>query len=425
MPLPQRPQPAGHTAPGSYVPGRLGSPPVPGAIRLAETSVLGRAGEWIDISSGDIHNLSSGMRLPMNAPRQIQSFAAAGITVPEVHDPTPIAGYLANYKNGRYLLDTVVQMQPVEFQQFKYRTFDKNNTYLVHDVRASGDSAPKEVKFSSALSNGATDDLRVGIFVPYRAENQGDFNVRMSAARKVWTAMALWREYSMFGSGGLLMTSGSWASSVRQALGGTDNWGPPGSEGATSDPIRDLQTACANSLEPITFFVMNLVQFQWFTRHPEVIAYFTAHNKGGNTVGMLSAASTAAGDPNATDPYEFNCPGVGKILVHNARATTDPSTAPSRIWSNDIVLGFAHSSTMPPNDDVASVVNFRLKNPTGGAAGGMIAGMPEVVPTNNGWTVRLVPVPLRGAGGDIMIVDLSERLVMTANDVGAYISGVS
>ena len=51
--------------------------------------------------------------------------------------------------------------------------------------------------------------------------------------------------------------------------------------------------------------------------------------------------------------------------------------------------------------------------------------MPEGVPTNNGWTVRLVPVPLRGAGGDIMIVDLSERLVMTANDVGAYISGVS
>lgn len=402
-----------------------GAPPMPGAIRLVETSALGRAGDWIDVSAGVVQNLSSGARLPMNTPRQVHAFAAAGITVPEVHDPIPIAGYMAGYRNGMFMLDTLVQQQLVDYQQFKYRTWSTSNTFLVHDVRASQESQAREIKFSSALLTAQTADLRVGIFIPYRAEAQGDFNVRQSAARKVWTAMALWREYSALGPGGLLMTSGNWAASVRQTLGPTYNWGPVGSEGADSDPIRDLQAAAAASLHPITFFAMNLIQFQWFTRHPEVVAYFTAHNKGGDTVGMLAAASTSAGDPNSVMPYEFACPGVGRILVHNARATVDPAVAPTRIWSDDIVIGVSHSGTMPPNDDNSTAVNFRLKNPTAGASGGGVPGMPEGVPTNNGWTVRIIPVPIRGSGGDLMIVDLSEQIVMTANNVGAFISGVS
>jgi hypothetical protein len=36
-----------------------------------------------------------------------------------------------------------------------------------------------------------------------------------------------------------------------------------------------------------------------------------------------------------------------------------------------------------------------------------------------------VPVPLIGSGGDLMIIDISEKTVFTANDVGAYISGIS
>ena len=133
---------------------------------------------------------------------------------------------------------------------------------------------------------------------------------------------------------------------------------------------------------------------------------------------------TQAG-PEMQSPVEFTIPMVGKGLIHNARATTDPATAASLFWPDDIVLGFAQAPTFPPNGDVCTAVTFRLKNPTNGAPGSPPPGAPEGVPTNNGWRVRMVPLPLIGSGGDLMIIDISESTVFTANDVGAYISGIS
>lgn len=408
-----------------------GAAPKPGAILLSENSPLGRAGEWIELDArgGGILNLSSGSLLPMAGARPSAGgqmmFAGTPPAPTDVHTPIAIAGYLAGYRNKKFLLDTLVQEQPVDFTQFIYRTFSSASTYLVQDARASELSSAPTTTFSSTTTTSKTADLRMATFIPYRAENQADFPFVQAAARNLWTKLMLWREYTAFAAGSLYMTNTNWASAVRQALGSTYNWGPQGSEGADSDPIRDLKTARAASLEPITYFVMNLVQFDWFTSHPKTIDHFKAFNPQGNTAGMLRDAYSAADDPQRQNPYEFVVPMVGKVLIHDVRATTDPSTAPTRFWSNDIVLGFTHAANMPPNFEVCTAVNFRLKNPTDGTSGAPPVGAPEGVPTNNGWRVRMVPVPLIGAGGQMMIVDLSELQVMTANNVGAFISGVS
>lgn len=410
-----------------WIPKPTGAPR-PGAILLTEDSPLGRAGQWIefDARGGGIMNLSNGAALPLAGGRQQNGMmfnAPPGPT--DVHTPIAIAGYLASYSNKRFLLDRVVQEQPVDFSQFVYRDFNAATTYLVQDARASELSTPPQTQFTSSTTTAKTEDLRLATFIPYRAAAQADFSFQQAAARNLWTKIMLWREYQAFSSGSLYMTNTSWASAVRLALDTDQNWGPPGSEGADSDPIRDLRDAVASSLEPITAFVMNLVQFQWFTAHPKVIDYYKAFNPQGNTRGMLADAVAAAGDPSAQNALEFDVPMIGKILVHDVRATTDPATAPTRFWSNDIVLGFHLAANMPPNFEVCTAVNFRLKNPTDGSAGPSIPGVPDGVPTNNGWRVRMIPMPLIGSGGDLMIVDLSEKQVMTANNVGAYISGVS
>ncbi len=408
-----------------------GAAPKPGAIMLSETSPIGRAGDWIefDMRGGGIVNLSNGALLPMAGGRAAgggqMMFAGTPPSPTDVHTPIAIAGYLASYRNKKFLLDTLVQEQPVDYTQFVYRSFNAASTYLIQDARASELSSAPQTTFSSSTLTKKTEDLRMATFIPYRAEQQADFPFVQAAARNLWTKIMLWREYEAFKAGGLYMTSGNWDSAVRQALGSTYNWGPQGSEGADSDPIRDLKTARAASLEPITFFAMNLVQFDWFTSHPKTIDHFKAFNPQGNTAGMLRDAYAQANDVQRQNPFEFDVPMVGKVLIHDVRATTDPSTAPTRFWSNDIVLGFHHSASMPPNFEVCTAVNFRLKNPTDGSAGGVPVGAPEGVPTNNGWRVRMIPVPLIGAGGQMMIVDLSELQIFTANNVGAYISGVS
>lgn len=414
-----------------YVP-KLSGAPKPGAILMHEgIGEFARPGQWIEIDAagGGIINLSNGNRLPLNNGRSpTRMFAGAPPSPADVHVPLPISGWLAGYKQpGMFLLDELVQQQPTDFTQFRYRNMSAANTFLLHDPRATELSSPGQVQLSSALTDGKTQDLRLAVFIPWRTDQQADFPFQIASARVVWNAIMLWREYQAFKSGGLFMTSGNWAAAARTALSGNQNWGPPGSEGSDSNPIRDMKAARLASTAPITHWAMSLKQFDWFMAHPATVDHYKAFQTGGITTGMIAAAvreQTQAG-PEMQSPVEFTIPMVGKGLIHNARATTDPATAASLFWPDDIVLGFAQAPTFPPNGDVCTAVTFRLKNPTNGAPGSPPPGAPEGVPTNNGWRVRMVPLPLIGSGGDLMIIDISESTVFTANDVGAYISGIS
>ena len=414
-------------APASLAPHHR--PPKPGAIFIAQgIPNFAAPGSWIEIdqAGGGVVNLNSGARLALNdgrpSPRMFGTNVPPGVS--DVHYPVPIAGYLSNYRQpGKFLLDELVQQQPVDYTQFKYRATASSDTFLVRDVRASSLSTPAQVQMQTSLSDGACEDLRVGAFLPYRSEQQADFPFVQATARVAWNALMLWREYQAFKSGGLFMTSGNWAASVRTALGADQNWGPPGSEGSDSNPIRDMRAAILASVAPINYWAMSLKQSHWFFAHPAVIDHYKAFQDGGITAGIVRQITEQTASENVQ--ASFQIPTIGTVLVHNARATTDPSTAPSLFWPDDIVLGFTQSPSMPPNSDVASAITFRLKNPTDGAPGTPPPGAPEGVPTNNGWRVRMVPLPLIGSGGQLMVLDISEKTIQTSNDVGAYISGIS
>ena len=421
----------------NLIPNSTGKPH-PDAIFCAEgIGSFARPGDWLrlDPAGGGIVNLSRGNSISAGLPggggtqrNGLMQFAGAPPSATDVHVSLPIAGWLAGYKQpGQFLLDTLVQEQPVDFTQFKYRNMSGANTFLLHDVRASELSSPQQVQMSSSVVESKTEDLRVAVLLPYRADQQADFNFQIASARVAWNAIMLWREYQAFAASKLFTTNTNWATTVRTALASDQNWGPPGSEGADSDPPRDLRAARLASQAPITHWAMSLKQFDWFTQHPKTIDHYKSFGRDGVTAGMIRdiVREQAMSGPNAQSPVEFDIPMIGKGLIHNARATTSPSTAASLFWPDDIVLGFAQSPTMPPNGDVCSAVTFRLKNPTNGTAGAPPVGAPEGVPTNNGWRVRMVPVPLIGSGGELMILDLSEKTVFTANDVGAFISGVS
>lgn len=411
------------------------APPKAGAIYL-QAGIPGFAapGSWIDIdqAGGGVINLSTGQRLALNHGRQDPRFFAGAPPAPtDVHVAIPIAGYISGYKQpARFLLDELVQTQPVDFQTFNYWTQSAATTFLRHNTKASQLSSVTQVQIDPANVSARTADRRVGVFVPYRTEQQSDFPFFQASARKAWNAIMLDREYDAFASGGLFMTSGTWNSAVRTALGGTDNWGPPGSEGSTSNPPRDLRAARLKSSAPIDFWAMSLKQSDWFLQHPATIDHYKAFGRDGVTAGIIrDVVQEQMNSTNAQHIARFNIPMIGTCLVHNAWATTDPAVAAAPFWPDDIVLGFSQSPTMPPNGDICTAINFRLKNPVDGSTGTPPPGAAQGVPTNNGWRVRMVPLPLIGSGGQLMIIDLSE--VTTAvgadslADVGAYISGIS
>ena len=417
--------------------GRLAphAPPRPGAIYIAEgLGNFARAGQWIEIDQkdGGIINLDTGARLPLNMGGRTGGdamfFAGSPPAPSDVHVALPIANFLSAYRQpGQFLLDTLIQQQPVDFTQFKYRKMSGANTYLVNDVRASELSSAPQIQLTTSVVDGSTQDLRVGTFIPYRTEQQADFPFLQASSLVAWNAIMLWREYQAFKTSGQLTSSSNWASSVRIALTGSQNWGPPGSEGADSDPIRDLKSARRRK-KAIKYFVMSLEQSDWFLAHPKVIDHFKAYGAGGTTYGIIQAMIRGQkdGGDNMQSPLEFIVPGIGTVLVHNGWATTDPSTEPTPFWPTDIVIGISQSDTVPPNADVCTALTFRLKNPVdGGTTGTPPPGAAEGVPTNNGWRVRMIPLPQIGSGGQLMIVDISERTLFTANDVGAFISGIS
>lgn len=404
--------------------------PKEGAIRCSNPIPgLANAGEWIwfDPSGAGVDNVTTGARLPMamNRPQGSPMQFGSPPSPQDVHTPTVISNWLGDIKNNDFLLDTVVQQQLVDNSVFLWRNMSANNTDLLHDVRASMSSAIPQVQVASDTTEGRTEDLRVGAFIPYRTEAEADFNFFLASAATAANAIALWREYQAFASGGLFMTSSNWNASVRIALGPTENWGPSGG-GAASNPIAVLKAArIASGRRDITYFVMNLKQAFWFLEHAAVIDYYKSYNALGIAAGMQKLiAQEQAGTSMTTTPSRLEVPGIGVILIHNAFATTDPAVAATPFWPDDIVIGFSHARTMPPNGDICTACTFVHKNPSNGTVG-LPAGVGAGMAANNGYRTRIVDMPLQGHGGRLIIIDRSEKTIFTANTSGIYISGVS
>ncbi len=408
------------------------APPRPGAIQcVAPMGAFARPGDYIlfDEREGVVLNLTRGDRLPLGGDRRSMHFAGSPPGVSDVHVPLPLQGWLSEYSQAMYLLDRLVQTQPVTRELFKYRQGAASNAQLIVDLDASSMSSAKQVQHDTSVVEASTADMRVGAFIPYRTASQADYPYEQAVARVCWRALSLWREYKAFKTSGLLTSTANWHSSVRVARNSTQNWGPPGSEGVDSDPIADLlamRRASMKKGKPISVYAMSLDQSDWFLQHPKVIDWFTRFNAQGVTAGIVRAMM--AEQSNSKDyqvPLEFSVPNVGRVLVHAVSGTTDPDTDADLFWPIDIVLGFAHSDSVPPNNDVCSAVTFRLDAPAEGANMTPPPGSAEGITATNGFRVRRYPLPGLGSGGDALVIDLAEKTVFTNNDVGSILSGVS
>lgn len=389
---------------------------------------------YFDLARGVMINARTGettqaRELSMAGGRSGAGFQFAGGAPPtpqDVHYPEVLQGWLQRYVNAEYLLDRLVQQQSVNRSDFLHRDHSSTDTYLLRDARASLLSATPQVQPTTALTTRHTSPLRMGGPVPFLAEQEADYPLYEATARVATNAMQLWREYAAFGTGGLFMTTANWAASVHLSLGATFNWGPPGSHGVDSDPIRDLQEAWGNSLGSISLWVMSYDVMTWFFAHPSVVDWFTRHNAQGVMQGIVAAINNNPTAEYEQDALTFRIPQIGGLfLVHQARVTTDPAVAPDFFFSNDIVLGFRHSPSMPPNNDVSTAVTFVHTTPSAGSPA-RIPGASAATPMMSGGTlVRVVDLPLLGSGARLIILDRNELTAFTSNNVGAIISGVS
>lgn len=389
---------------------------------------------YFDLARGVMINARSGehtqvRELPMAGGRAGAGYQFTGGAPPspqDVHYPTVLQGWLQRYQNAEYLLDRVVQQQSVDRSDFLHRDHSSTDTFLYRDTKASLLSAAAQVQPTTALSTRHTSPRRIAGPVPFLSEQEADYPLYEATARVCMNSMQLSREVDAFSTGGLFMTSTNWASAVRLALGATYNWGPPGSEGADSNPIRDLQNAWAASLGSISLWVMGYAQMTWFFQHPAVVDWFTRHNAQGVMRGIEAAINRNREAIYEEDALTFTVPQIGgTFLVHQARVTTDPATAPDFFWPSDIVLGFRLSPSMPPNNDVATAVTFVHRTPSAGSPA-QIPGSSAATPMMSGGTmVRVIDLPLLGSGARLIVLDRNELTCFTSNNVGAYITGIS
>lgn len=342
-------------------------------------------------------------KMDITLAESVQGIGAAGdrvslsLTEADVHDPVELADYLAGYKPFGYRADEASPVVGVDNTTFKYRTFSQNDAFLPVKVKGSPNGAVPEVDPSSTLSEGATEERYIGSFIPARTQNTStSYNPRMAAGRRCMRAVQLDREIDVFT---LLGTSTNWAAAQRNTATGT-GWG----DLTNGNPILDLHAMLEDSDQPVSEIWMNQKIAHRFLRHDKVREHMRQFFGDGATGNIASAVAAAGKEGSMAD---FMIPGMPPIKVTAAKYETGSGLS---YVMPDVCFGVTTPPAGIPNDgeEIATSWTFRYRG---------LAGV--------GINVREFFVDGRGPeGGTMVVVHVSDKAIMTANNAGGIITGV-
>jgi len=320
------------------------------------------------------------------------------LTPDDVHDPTEITSYLAGYKNADYLADEASPVILRNTDNDKYRSFDEDDTFLRVNVKGSIQGSIPEVDPKSALVSYTVDDRFVGSFVSDRTQaNATAYNALQAAGRRCARALLMDRELDVFGPSGLLCSAANWHASVKTQLDASTKW----NGGATSNPIKDIQTRLKASLAPITDAWMNLNVALEFFNHAEVRDYLKMHLGATGAESMLKSFAAMSGQ------WSFRLPAMMNVEFHvlAAKYKELSTDTPGYILGNHVVFTRRPPGVPSDGEEIATTYTFR-----------------SVGSANNGFESRQFRVEGRGPkGGTMVVVAQADRAIMTASKVGGFI----
>lgn len=310
----------------------------------------------------------------------------------DVHVAEEIDTFLAGYAPDEFRADEAVPIVPTDYLTDQFRTFTENNAFRVVNVLASTQSDINEVDPETILRTFLCQDRAIGGFLPTVTQftSRKAYDPRQALARRIRWALALEREVRIFGSTGLLTTSGNWNANNVLAITATNEW-----DTANGDPIRNMQDAEENSVMPITDWFMSTPSFNAFLRNANVRNH------------MRQMLGDNAPSPDVVSRRrDVVIPGLAPIHVVGGKVLNETTGAIDFIMGDSVVgIRKPPGGTVNP-EDIQTAVTWRFNGPSG-----------------TGFMTREFDMPRRGAhGGQMMVSGYSEDPRFIANNVGALIT---
>lgn len=180
------------------------------------------------------------------------------------------------YRNMDYVAERVLPIVTVGKQEFKYLIYDKPDRFTIPDTKVGRKSKPNEVEFGSTEKTESTEDHALDDPIPQAdidnaAPNQ---DPRGDAVEGIMDLILLDREKR---TADLVFTAANYPTGNKETLSGTDQW----SDGANSDPIKDISDAIEGLIMPPTRLVLGSQVMTQLARHPKVLK--AIHKTSGDT----------------------------------------------------------------------------------------------------------------------------------------------
>lgn len=318
------------------------------------------------------------------------------LTEQDVNDPTELADYLAGFEPFGMRADEASPIVPVANTTFKYRNFDLDDAFEPVKVKGSEGGAVPEVDPRSTLNEASTVERYIGSFIPTQTQNTATaYDPQMAAGARCMQAVSLDREVDVFT---LLGTAANWAAAQTTPATGT-GW----DDLVDGDPILDLQTMVEKSDQIVNAVWMNQRIANRFLRHPLVRDHMRQFFGDQAVVGIATAVQRAG---QAGQSADFIIPGLPPIKVVASKVK---SAGVIDYIMPDVAVGVTTPQGVPSDgQSIATTWSFRRS----GASG-------------VGVNVREFFLENRGPeGGTMIVVNVSDLPIFTANNAGGIITGV-
>lgn len=311
--------------------------------------------------------------------------------------------FMVGYRAPGFRADDACPIQLVGKDQGIFRVFGVNNAFRPVNVLSSIQADIPEVDADTSTDTYMVQERALGGFIPtvtqlnYDEGNQG-FDPKVAIGRRIAWALALDRELRVFGTGGLLTTSGNWNANNRVTLGAGAEW----NDIAGGNPIQDLFDRISASAQIVTDIWMNPAVAQAMMLSQAVKEHIR-WIIGDSQVSQQIAQATAT-----QQNMDFQIPGLPPIHVVGSKVLDEATGQLVHILGDTVILTSSPPGAANTGEDIMTCKTFRRKGPSG-----------------NGFTTREFPLERRGLhGGVFMASGHAEQVKMVANNVGGAIFDV-
>lgn len=318
----------------------------------------------------------------------------------DVHIAHEIDTFLAGFSPQGYRCDEAVPPVLVDKATDRYRTFNRNNIFRQVEVRTSRQAMITEVDIETELSTYLVDERALGAFIPRATENQATFDVKAAHGVRIMEALMLDRELRIFGTSGLLTTSGNWDSNNVATIGAGAEW----NDEENSNPILDIQERIEASAQLVTGIFMNPTVAHAFLRSRRAREHMR------QMLGDTPPNPAIVGAASIQQNVDFQIPGLPPFRVCAAKVLNETTSLLEYILGDKVVLVSSPRNGGLPLDGKSTMtaVSWRERGLSG-----------------NGITTRQFELQTRGLqGGTMMVTGHAEEEVMISNTCGGLIEDV-